>query len=290
MPSVLGRVRGRVMRTLKPLGGVIPSVRGALLGNGVTGYWHTSTVNFGDFLTPLILKHYGFTPILSSIEKAEVLSTGSILGVTPEDYAGHIIGSGLIEDVGRRFPNATIWAVRGELTRERTGASKETVLGDPGLLSSSLLKERQIRRYALGVVPHYVDHNDPRIAMIKKQFGSDVLIINVKRKPVAVLEDIDQCDCILSSSLHGLIAADAFDIPNAWMYLSDRVVGKGFKFRDYFSATGRIQNPVSLDGNERLSELIGEAQKPVESIQEIRGRLDGVFQSFRDHRVATRGK
>jgi hypothetical protein len=43
---------------------------------------------------------------------------------------------------------------------------------------------------------------------------------------------------VLSSSLHGLIAADALGVPNAWIGLSDALRGGDFKFRDYYGVFG----------------------------------------------------
>ena len=43
---------------------------------------------------------------------------------------------------------------------------------------------------------------------------------------------------ILSSSLHGLVAADSFGIPNIRMVCSDRIYGGDFKYDDYYSAFG----------------------------------------------------
>lgn len=43
------------------------------------------------------------------------------------------------------------------------------------------------------------------------------------------------CKCILSSSLHGLIFADALGIPNRRIVLSDEIIGGDLKFDDYYS-------------------------------------------------------
>ena len=43
----------------------------------------------------------------------------------------------------------------------------------------------------------------------------------------------------MSSSLHGLIAADAYGIPNARINLTGRLVGGDFKFEDYALSVNR---------------------------------------------------
>ena len=53
-----------------------------------------------------------------------------------------------------------------------------------------------------------------------------------------VLEHICSCRAVVSSSLHGLVCADAYGIPNVW--LDEFALEEGhFKFRDYFASQGR---------------------------------------------------
>lgn len=264
----------------QPIRRIAPSIEGVLRGNKISAFWYAYN-NFGDKLTPLTLKYYGFSPVHYPFGSADVISIGSLLQFTPESFSGHIIGTGLIEDTARSFKKAHIWAVRGELTRKRISASKDVVLGDPGLLSSNFFDQQRKQRYTLGIIPHYVDKLDPRIVMLQKKYGKEVLVIDVQRKPKYVFRDIDQCSAIISSSLHGLIVADSFNIPNAWMSISDKIMGNGFKFHDYYSALGVKRNPIMLDGNEKLTQLLAYTCKPPEIVEEVKNTLHETFVSFR---------
>ena len=64
-----------------------------------------------------------------------------------------------------------------------------------------------------------------------------------------MLTQIAQCRCVLSSSLHGLIAADSFHIPNLHIVFSDRPLGDGYKFDDYYSAYDVQHRPWDLRVN-----------------------------------------
>ena len=108
----------------------------------------------------------------------------------------------------------------------------------------------------------------------------NVLVIDVQRQPIEVIADVDKCEYILSSSLHGVIAADSLGIPNAWILLSDKVLGSGFKFYDYASAFGMKYEPECLSGSESLSELINMTHRVSNRIQEIKNSLDSVFKHF----------
>lgn len=41
---------------------------------------------------------------------------------------------------------------------------------------------------------------------------------------------INECESILSSSLHGIICEDTYGIPVAWIKLSDQILGDDFKY------------------------------------------------------------
>lgn len=83
---------------------------------------------------------------------------------------------------------------------------------------------------------------------MKKRY-SDSVIIDLGNKPIDVVKEIASCETILSSSLHGLIVADSFHIPNKHILLypyGERMLGDGFKFADYYSSYGLKDNPIDV--------------------------------------------
>lgn len=134
--------------------------------------------------------------------------------------------------------NVTISAVRGELTRKRI----ESILGEPlniptgdgGLLSSFLLHEKQEKKYDVGIIAHFKEQDEPAFAEMVKHYPNSTFI-DVKHDPITVIKHIAQCKTIISSSLHGLILADSLHIPNIHVRVSDKLMGDGYKFDDYYS-------------------------------------------------------
>jgi pyruvyltransferase len=62
------------------------------------------------------------------------------------------------------------------------------------------------------------------------------------------IDQMCECEAVFSSSLHGLIVAEAYGIPNYWISVSENVLGHGFKFRDYFASIGKsIREPLVLE-------------------------------------------
>jgi pyruvyltransferase len=227
----------------------------------------------------MLLKRYGFTPVHSYPKDAKFFSCGSVLEKVPADFSGFILGTGFMHRGSTRlFDKARILAVRGALTRDNIGASKNTILGDPGLLVSRFLTRRQKKQYVLGVVPHYSDKKDIRILKLCEKYSRDILFIDIQHDPLRVLRNIDKCEFILSSSLHGLVFADSLGIPNIWMTLSDRVGGKGFKFYDYNSALRKDQNPINISGDEKLSDLIAQANiASISIVEDVKDNLDHAY-------------
>lgn len=250
--------------------------------NLVFAHWGRGLHNFGDCLTPIILKFYGLTPVFVPTQrKANVVLAGSILQWIPEDFDGYIIGTGGDNNT-YNFPNATICAVRGELTKKNlpNHQTRLVKLGDPGLLMSLVYAKRVEKKYELGVVPHFVDRNEEFINKWKKQFEGRVHFINVLREPKTVIEEIKQCRCIVSSSLHGLIIADAFHIPNV------RIVNRrtmptpfyDYKFDDYYTSLGCQGDCLEVNGDESIDDLIRHTSvKPIERIERLQKDLDAIM-------------
>ena len=158
-----------------------------------------------------------------------------------------------------------VLAVRGKLSRQfllDQGVECPEVYGDPALLLPLFYKKPNIKkRYKLGIVAHIYDEGNPLVQALRN--NSDVIVISLQSYGdwLHVIDKICECELILSSSLHGIIVSDAYGIPNAWVEFSDRVIGNGFKFRDYFSSVSknvcdpiRITTPIDINNLDKYKE------------------------------------
>jgi hypothetical protein len=119
------------------------------------------------------------------------------------------------------------------------------VWGDPALLLPYLVTPREIKkRYRVSIIPHYVDS-----FAVHQKFRSDsVHIIDILGGIRRVIDEIVASDVVVSSSLHGLIVANAYGVPAHWAKFSDKVIGDGTKFIDHFKAirTDHPDQPVDF--------------------------------------------
>lgn len=208
----------------------------------VHAYWWKGKSNFGDELTPALMKHFGFNPSWINESNADLIMVGSVLSWIPPEFKGVVLGAGLMCKKQVNLPHARYLAVRGAFTRDMTNAPQDVVLGDPGLLAG-LLIIKQLPEFALGIVPHFNDKQDATILDFIRRYSSDVLMIDIQHDVDTVLKNIAKCQAIVSTSLHGLVAADALGFPAAWLK-SENVAGDGFKFKDYHSAFGVDRQPI----------------------------------------------
>lgn len=245
-------------------------------------YWWRGEKNFGDLLTPAILRNYGLRPRCCHVNDAGLIVIGSVIQELPADYSGVILGSGLIQepDTEVRLNSATILAVRGALTRDALGMPSSTPLGDPGLLCPLVLSKRRKKRYKLGVVPHFRDKRNAAIAKLVALHGTMIKVIDVQASPEKVLSQIDQCDHVLSSSLHGIICSHALGVPAGWIHLSDRLVGGDYKFRDYGTSVGVSIKPQQISGRETVDALLKMTVAVPPRVNDLQASLDRVFKQF----------
>lgn len=111
-------------------------------------------------------------------------------------------------------------------------------------------QELETKRYRLGIIPHVVDLHHPVIEEIREKHSDDILVIDLAHyeRWTDVIDQICSCERILSSSLHGLIVSDAYQVPSCWIELSGKISGGYFKFVDYASSVDRdFSNPLRIE-------------------------------------------
>lgn len=145
--------------------------------------------------------------------------------------------------------NVSFIALRGKLTMlimEKAGCKFDAppVLCDGGILTANCFHEQVKKQYRVGFIPHYkeMDLCSDKGLLEAMEKRNDAIVINLKDDPKLVIQQIAQCETVISSSLHGCIVADSFHIPNVRVQLSD-IPGTGFKFDDYYSGFG-LNNPA----------------------------------------------
>ncbi|MDF1563192.1 MAG: polysaccharide pyruvyl transferase family protein [Deltaproteobacteria bacterium] len=224
------------------------------------------TRNWGDALAPWLIERLSgvapeVVPLREPCERANLLTVGSVLRMA--DARTTVWGSGFIsaddglglQDWGEargevRARPAAVRAVRGPLTREKLRAMSvdcPEVYGDPALLLPRLVQPSAKRSFALGVVPHYTDRRHPALEELRADPA--VRVIDVRLGKLGLLlgrpdlerfiREITRCERIVSSSLHGLVVAEAYGIPSQRARLGDGVVGGDFKFEDFLASVGR---------------------------------------------------
>ena len=218
--------------------------------------------NFGDEIGPLVSKklvedHFNCKgdslPVWNLAKEGArkgtcLFSLGSIFHMVKD--GDHIWGTGVNPTWQREVPdNLNIHAVRGPHTEDflkARGVIKESVgHGDPGLLLPFMFPASIDRgsenRFCF--VAHAQDKDIVNMLAIKKdRLSPAVHVIHAQAHLPQVVESLLTCSHVASTSLHGLILADAFEIPSRWFQFPKSKTEKTeghFKYQDYYSTIGR---------------------------------------------------
>ena len=208
-------------------------------------YYHLGRPNFGDDVNPWFFRRISGRDFQwGEPDRPHVMGIGSMAAKMTRHSV--VMGAGFIRPLRRAElvrPSAVV-AVRGQLSAEICGGDIR-FLGDPMSLVDLLLPADPAERDApLGFVPHAVYYEGYREML--RQRRPEVMVIDPRGEPLAVITQIARCRRLASQSLHGLIVADAYCIPAVWIEPAELRVGGDFKFRDYFSTMTRPRTPVDL--------------------------------------------
>lgn len=233
--------------------------------------YYAKVPNMGDILNVMLIEElFGYKVKRHTFLTGELSAIGSGLGQFTLKENPFIA---LLERIiGFIFPKVYIWgtgficykkkdtsfyrkkmkfcAVRGELSKKRVekllGKQLNIPTGDAGILSSLLLKKKVNKKYKVGIIAHFKEQDEPIFKNLLNHYEQSTYI-DVRQHPSVVIEQIAECETIISSSLHGLIIADSLHIPNIHIVVSNKLLGDGFKFDDYYSAYGLKHPYIDLN-------------------------------------------
>lgn len=223
--------------------------------------------NFGDDISPIIVSEVSGRHVLScDIHECDMIGVGSLLhaaaGAAYRNFLKgrlsriSVWGSGTLTP-GRKIPNMAlnILAVRGKMSLKRIIPSPKVPLGDPGLFLRYIEQKKRPKKYSVCFIPHFVDLDHPSFRKFVEQ-DKNSTIARVDDDWRLLTEKVQCSDLVVSTSLHGLIAADSFDIPSVWAEVSSGVIGNGWKFKDYYSSfEEKCPEPVSIVSVNHISAL-----------------------------------
>jgi len=197
--------------------------------------------NFGDLLSPwLIQKMTNRETFQNKGEFSSYIAIGSVLKRVRDETIVWGSGSFGTEKKTRINKNARYCAVRGPLTRSlirNVKGSCPKVYGDPALIAPCFYSEKPNKKYMTGLIFRWSEAKWKKIAV-----DDSVKLIDLRTSDIeTTLHQILSCERIVTSSLHGLIIADAYGIPSAWIS-SDSPQGGEFKFYDYFLSVDKIRH------------------------------------------------
>jgi pyruvyltransferase len=230
-------------------------------------YWDSP--NFGDGLNGFLFNFFTNETCEKKNLRSTKLSENSdneriILGIgsnlefaLPGDF---VYGTGYQfknTKVNDNLKKETILQVRGPITRKlliKSGIQVKEHYGDAALLMPLMFNPLKIKKkYKFGIIPHFNEDKEI-IKKMQSKFNKDTKVIDIycadaMKNIRSFIIQVLQCEVILSSSLHGIIIGDAYNIPSYCIKVSNYFNKKkcGYdKFNDYCLSVNRKFNLYEL--------------------------------------------
>lgn len=209
-------------------------------------YWGDKEPNFGDILNKNLLDHYGVNYVHSNVhEKSNLFVIGSVARLATSGSI--VIGSGAIRSTEKYNQSVNFRSVRGPRTHEivlRSGGTCPKTFGDPALLLPRFVPAQE-KKYKIGATVHYQHQRRDIISRLKELGYHYIDILN--NDPIYVAKEISSCEKMVSTSLHGIIAAHAYGIPAAHLNVGIKLFGDGIKFKDHYEAMNLEHSCDNID-------------------------------------------
>jgi pyruvyltransferase len=220
-------------------------------------YWQAKQfVNFGDYLSLKLVERIVGGKVQTATQtykNQKMLAIGSVLIMANE---GDVIwGTGMngkrMDPDLYQFKALDVRAVRGPLTRafllENFDIACPEIYGDPALLIPYFFpefKKNPNPEFDYIIVPHYSEK-----ALFPKGIYANIVYPDEPWRDV--IRKILNSKFVISSSLHGLVVAEAYGIPARYLRITNHE--PTFKYIDYYEGTNRPHFQYATTIDEALS-------------------------------------
>ena len=221
--------------------------------------------NWGDdinfYFLPRIFKEKAVETVNKEVTNYSLI--GSILTDTFTNKNTIVWGSGIqISEPLKRKPQK-VCAVRGPLTRKhllKYGVDCPEIYGDPSLLLPYYYYPNVPKKYEIGFIPHWSSLDSPIVKKICDDKRVRLIKLQGYNNWLSVIDEIVSCKYIVSESLHGLIMAEAYGIPNLWADITLKSV-YDVKFHDFFqSIQCDRRSPFKIDKSFTVEKALKELE------------------------------
>lgn len=237
-------------------------------------YW-TKRVNLGDTLAPVICqwmlqrgnaaKAEGKSAVT---EPVHLMTVGSILNMGQFDstvWGSGILSIDVLKEVYEKsqYRKLDIRAVRGPITGailKNAGYDVPDVYGDPGVLMPLIYEpDRKEKTVPFTIIPHYLNF---RNCISEGYHYLNILTSDYR----AFIDQIVKSKLVISSSLHGIILAEAYGVPSVLLNYHDIDL---LKYYDYYFSTGRRNVKIASS----IKEALDTEPVPLPELSEMQKKL-----------------
>ena len=207
--------------------------------------------NFGDSVNHVFWEKMTNKRIYENRNKKHYLTTGSIISLANDKSI--IFGTGFISENSTLVSKNNIKKITPHVISVRGPKTRNKLLsmnifcpknyGDPLILFPCIYIPINQQSNKIGIIPHYIDFNNSNVHKLinnleKKNYKTKKINIQVGNNYKKFIDNINECRTIISSSLHGVIMGIVYKKPTIFITFSDKVIGKEFKFYDFFESIG----------------------------------------------------
>lgn len=229
--------------------------------------------NLGDYLAiPIydyMTRRLGVNPQQRMEKTIHLYTIGSLVLLGHQDAV--IWGSGILfhEPEGfiwkrNKYRKLDVRCVRGPETKRRLAENgydvSKCVMGDPGVLMPLIYQPKEQEKRDYSVLLHM---------SVDKQVENQIDILTDDWQKT--IDEIYNSKLIISSSLHGIILAEAYGIPA--ILLDELEAPDLFKYNDYYYSTGRMEYPICKSVEEAL-------QMPIPKVPDLTQLQKNLLESF----------